>query len=173
MSGYCAASDVGILVQNILGGEPIFSTATSPNSKAVNSWITTGCAVIDTHLLAAGYAVPIASTTALYGMLIRCNALFTVARVEESRTNMGLAPNERTRGQVFDEQFDDCLSTLTTMDLTLAGATRTSIAPVYAGGISISDKQANEADTNRVPPRFSRDQFAFPGTVRPGSGTAS
>jgi len=33
----------------------------------------------------------------------------------------------------------------------------------YSGGISIADKQANESDTDRVPPPFTITQFDVPG----------
>lgn len=33
----------------------------------------------------------------------------------------------------------------------------------YAGGISVSDKQTQEANTDRVQPAFARAQFAYPG----------
>lgn len=173
MSGYCAASDVAGLCKNILGGEATFTSSTSPNVQAVNAWITTGCAVIDTHLSSAGYTVPVASGTVVFGMLTRCNTLYTVARVEESRTNVTLSKDERTRAQVFDEQFGNCLGALLGMDLTLAGLTRTSTAKIYAGGISVTDKQNQEADTDRVTPRFMRDQFDFPGTIQQTGTTAS
>jgi hypothetical protein len=173
VGGYCAASDVGILTQNILGGEPTYSTSTSPNIAAVNSWVTTGCAVIDTHLGGAGYAIPVASGTAAFGMLTRCNALFAAARVEESRTNITLGPGERTRGVIFDEHFQRCIESLLKMDLTLAGLTRTSTAEIFAGGIKVVDKQTTEADSTLVKPRFTRDQFDFPGTLQPGNTTAS
>ena len=35
---------------------------------------------------------------------------------------------------------------------------------IYAGGISRSDKQSEEADTDRVDPGFERQQFDHPGT---------
>lgn len=34
----------------------------------------------------------------------------------------------------------------------------------FAGGISITDKDSREEDTDRVRPAFTRDQFAYPGT---------
>lgn len=35
---------------------------------------------------------------------------------------------------------------------------------LYAGGISVSDKQAAEQDTDRVAPAFTRTTFQYPGT---------
>lgn len=173
MSGFCAASDVSIMVKNILGDEPIFSTSTSPNVKAVNSWITTGCGVIELQLASRGYSVPVASTALAFEMLKRCNALWVAARVEESRTNITLAPGERTRGQVFHEQFGECMDTLLKNDLTFAGVSRSAVGQPYAGGISVADKQSNESNTDRVKPRFMRGQFDFPGTIDQTTTTAS
>ncbi len=39
---------------------------------------------------------------------------------------------------------------------------------IYAGGISISDKESEESDTDRVDPGFERNQFDNPGTL-PGN----
>ena len=36
---------------------------------------------------------------------------------------------------------------------------------IYAGGISISDKESEESDTDRVDPGFERQQFDNPGTL--------
>lgn len=43
---------------------------------------------------------------------------------------------------------------------------RTNVTP-YAGGISVSDKQSNEADTDRVAPGFWRDMMKNPGMLDP------
>ena len=40
---------------------------------------------------------------------------------------------------------------------------------VYAGGISISDKDTVEADSDRPTPSFYREQFDYPGSVVPSS----
>lgn len=41
----------------------------------------------------------------------------------------------------------------------------------YSGGISIADKQANENDTDRVPPPFTTTQFDVPGIYNGKSDT--
>lgn len=171
--GYCAASDVGSLTKNILGSQTMFSSSTTPTIQEVNTWISTGCNLIETALNGGGYSTPVASTTTIYGHLRHCNSLYAAGMVELSRTNVTLAPGERTRGQVFFEMFEDCLSSLLKQDLTLAGITRQSSGKLYTGGISISDKQSRESDTDRVNPRFNRGQFDYPGTIGPNSGTAS
>lgn len=173
MSGYCAASDVAALTKNILGGSTAFSASTVPTEDEVNAWITTGCGVLDVMLAAHGYSVPVPSTALAYQMLTRCNTLFAAARTEESRTNATYSSDDRGRGAIFDQQFSDCASSLFMLDLTLAGLSRTTTAKIYTGGISVSAKQEKEASTDRIIPRFSRDQFRFPGTLRQTTSTAS
>lgn len=40
----------------------------------------------------------------------------------------------------------------------------------YAGGISVSDKAAQDADTDRVPPTMFRGEFDHPGATQPAPG---
>lgn len=170
---YASSSDVAILCQNILAGASNFSTSTSPTLAAVNRWLSSGCGVIETMLNGKGYSTPVASGTAAAEHLVDCNALFAAARVELSRTNVTLGPGERTRGQVFQEYFEDCMESFFQSDLTLAGVSRQGSGVLYTGGISISDKQSREEDTDRVKPRFNRGQFDTPGTITPNTTTAS
>ena len=59
---------------------------------------------------------------------------------------------------------------------TLAGQMRKmsalGITP-YAGGMTVSDKAANEQDTDLVKPAFTRSAFDNPGTVNPGASTST
>ena len=58
------------------------------------------------------------------------------------------------------------------LDLSRMGVTQTGVA--YAGGISVSDKQAVAADSDRVGSRFVRGQFRNPlGVTDPTVATAS
>ena len=50
-----------------------------------------------------------------------------------------------------------------------AAATKGSVQ-LFAGGLSISGKEAERADTDRVDPKFIRDQDQFPGT---GEGSST
>jgi len=171
---YAAASDVGSFCLNLLGNAgSTFTTATNPTLGAVNSWLTSGCAVLETQLGSHGYSTPVASTVSAYGWLTNLNALYAAARAEMSRANVSLRVGERTRGQVFDKMFWDELKRLLDMDLTMAGISRSATGVVYVGGISVADKDTHEDDSDRVPPRFTRAQFAFPETIRPDGTSAS
>ena len=170
---YASACDVGSFCRNLLGDKSVFSASTDPTLVAVDAWLSSGCAVLETELGSHGYTTPVASTVAAYGWLTNLNALYTAARAEMSRANVTLRVGERTRGQVFDKMFWDELKRLLDMDLTMAGVSRSATGTVYVGGISVADKQAKEDDSDRVSPRFFRGIGDFPGTIRPDATTAS
>ena len=171
---YASASNVAPYCLNILGDSTNFTDSTMPTIKQVNGWLSSGCAVINAKILGMGYGIP-ASGTTIFEALTDCNALFAAARVEMARTNVTLAPGERTRGQIFEEMARACAcSVLGAGDLTLVGLTKTSSGKLYVGGVSVTQKQTEESDTDRVTPRFNRGEFDFPGTIQPkGSNTAS
>lgn len=170
---YASASNAAALCQNVLSGASNFSTSTSPALAAVNVWLTSGCAVLESTLAGWGYNVPPGSNTAAYGWLADLNALYAAAKVELSRTNITLGPGERTRGQVFEQMFWDGLDRMRGQDLSRAGLARSSDGRLYVGGVSVDDKDIWDEDTDRVRPRFRRDQFAFGGTLRPSGISAS
>ena len=167
--GYCAASDISGLAKNLIGEVDMFNTSTSPGISLVDSWISSGCGWIETAIQAHGYSVPVASTTSVYGHLKHCNALFAAGMAEMSRTNVILAPGERSRGQVFYTMFKECMKDLFEQgDLTLVGLSKSSNrGKVYVGGISVSDKEDRYADSDKVGARFRRNQFNFPDTLQP------
>lgn len=173
MTAYCSASDVEGYTINILSGASGFDTSTSPTLAKVNQWISSGCGIIETTLAGAKYVVPVASGTAAFDWLRNLNAYYGAAQVEFSRTNITLGPGERTRGQVFDQLFWQGLDRIVKGDLTLSGLSRTPSGKLYVGGISRSDKQTVESDSDRVPSRFGRGQFASPGRIEPTPSTGS
>ena len=142
-------------------------------TEEVDAWISSGCGVIESQLNGHGYSTPVASGTGAFDVLRDLNALFAAARVEMSRVNVTLGPGERVRGQVFDKMFWDQLAMFMSQDLTLLGLTRSTQGKLYVGGTSITEKQKQEKDSDRVEPRFHRGIGRFPGTIRPDSSTAS
>lgn len=170
---YASSSDVAAYCRNITGSEIDFTSETSPNIDQVNAWLSSGSVQIDLRILAKGYSVP-ASGTLAFNVFQDCNALYAAARVELSRTNVTLAPGQRTRGQVFDEMWKDCVKQALEGDLTFAGLQKNSTGGLlYVGGISIDDKQNNEQDSDLVKGRFQRGQFDFEDTIQPTGTTAS
>jgi hypothetical protein len=164
---YAAASDVAALCRNLLGSASTFLTTTSPTLASVNTWLSSGCSVIESYLSARGYSTPVAVGTVARAMVTDLNTLYAAARAEMSRANVVLGPGERTRGQVFDEMFRRQLTELLTMDLTIAGIARSNAGILFVGGISKDDKDSYEDDTDRVAPRFKRNMHRFPGVIDP------
>lgn len=173
MCAYSSASDVASICRGLIAGASNFGTSTSPDATSVGAWLSSGCAVIETKLTGWGYSVPPAATTAVYAWLSDLNTLYAAARAELSRVNITIGPGERTRGQLFNEMFWAQLEKLNEQDLTNAGLSTDSGAKIYVGGVSIDEKQVQEADTDRVIPRLSRGMFNFPDTLRPEGTTAS
>ena len=174
MCAYASASDVAALTPNLLGILDAYGPSSSPTLQEVEEFLSSGCAIIETHLTAWGYVVPITPDLSVYGWLGRLNVYFAAAMAEISRTVATVGPDERTRGQVFDEWFWRDLERLGEVDLTLMGAARTTHATIYSGAQTVTDKDSYESDTDRVKPRFARGMFDTPGTVRSsGQGSAS
>ena len=175
---YASASTVAKYTKNLLGPEKTFTESTCPTAFQVEDWLSSGCAVIETVLAGAKYTVPVASTASpIYNWVVELEAKWGAAHAEMLRTNITLAPGERTRGQVIYDLFWSELEKLVYglngkgSDLTFVGLTRTSVGPLYAGGISIADKQSRESNSDRVPPSFFRGLGRFSGTIDPQAST--
>jgi len=170
---YSSPSAVAALCKNLLGEFPTWTDSSCPNIDQVDSWLSSGCAIIESRLADMGYSVPVSQGTQAYDWLADLNTLFGVSRAELSRTTATIGPGERSRGELFSNLFWDSLDRLADIDLTGLGVSRASRGVMYAGGISVADKQSRETDTDRVRPRFERSMFEFPGVVDPTGGTAS
>ena len=165
---YSSASNVAFLTPNLLSGASSFAESTKPPSgSAVDFWLSSACGIIETELSSHGFVTPVPAG-AVRDRLAGIETLYGAAMAEMARANVRLGPGERTRGQVFMEMFDDQLESLLKTDLTLAGVGALSAATPYAGGISSSDKDLMESDSDRVKPMFKRELMRFPGTTSAG-----
>ena len=165
---YCSASDVFSYAQNLTHGQPTFNAETVPTLDQVNMFLSSGCAAIHTALSEKGWSVPVASGTDLYDRLKDLNALFAAGRAELSRVNTTVTPGERTRAQIFLDMFKEELSSLVEEDLTETGGTiSTTDGEIFVGGISQTSKDSYDDDTDRVKPRFERNQFRFSESIYP------
>jgi hypothetical protein len=162
---YCTTEDVFDMAVSLIGrGATRFDETTNPSERAIERWMTSGCAIIETSLRAHRYNAPPPIDTPVYDMLSELNALYAAARAEMTRAVATLDMGQRTKGQVLLQQFNDGLKSLCEMDLTIAGATRSDqVGRVYTGGINAADKDAQAA--NMIPSRFARGQFNIPGTI--------
>jgi len=170
---YSAASNVADYCPGLLD-DGVFTATTRPNKAAVERFLSSGCALIEGRLKSAGYDVPVPGTAAVYDQIVDLavydqivdlETLYAAARAETVRMSARVAATERTRGQVFMDQFNQGIQELLKLDLSTMGVAYT--GDLYAGGISRSDVTSQESDTDRVAPRFKRGQFAHPGTTRP------
>ncbi len=153
---YTTSASVAAFCANLITGASDFSASTIPTQAQVNNWIAQGTNQIDTALRARGLTPP-TSGCDIYGQLADLNTYYAIARAEKTRTNVRLAPGERTRGQVFQKDFDEGLKLLLSTDLSRAGLTYAHAG--YVGGISVSDKDTVENLGDREPMRFSKGQF--------------
>lgn len=165
---YSSASDVAAYTPNLLdSGHDNFTSTTRPTKSQVERYLSAACGMIETRLNAAGYTTPVTAGTVAYDLVSDLESLYAAGRAEMVRMTARVAATERTRSQMFMDQFNNGLDTLLQMDLSRAGISHQS--RLYAGGISVSDKSAVDADTDRVPTRFSKGQFRHAGTQRPSS----
>jgi hypothetical protein len=166
---YASASDVALYCPEPLGEGQEFSDTSAPTLEQVNRFLAMGYSRINGALAAYGYTVPVSSGADVYDQLTDLEALYAAARVQLARMSARLGPDERGKSEVLMGQFRKDLDALLKIDLSRAGLTPTS--KLYAGGISVSDKESVAGDSDRVKPRFERGQFRYPGAAGP-TGTA-
>ena len=161
---YATTCQVYAHVHALVSPASAFSSATCPTTDEVTVWLSGGCALINARLAAGGYgAIP--ATSPAYELAGAANALYGAWMAERQRVNARVSADERTRADMFKRDFEFHLTQLLAMDLGSVGVSQTS--RVYAGGISISDKEAQEADPDRVKPRFHRGMMTNPEAGRP------
>jgi len=140
----------------------------------VNGWLSSGCGRIEAAIRGAGYTPPTqTSAPAVYDALKDLNTFYAAGMAELTRLGVRLGPRDRSRGQFLMEMFDNGLAKLLKTDLGRAGLDSAGIGTLFVGGISIDDKDIQETDDDRVPPRFQRDMFDFPGTVDTSTAATS
>lgn len=167
---YASASDVANLCPHLLEGASSFSASTTPTSNAVTTWLDTGEAIINTALATHGYDA-IGTGSGVYAWVRSINANFGAWQAERSLLSARVSKMENTRSDLFKRDFNDGLEMLCKLDLSQMGIGRSKAPPKdYAGGISKSDKQANDDDGDLVSPRFQRGLFRNPETLTPEPG---
>ncbi len=164
---YSSASDAALYCPEIIGSGAEFDDETKPERTQVERYLTKGYGYINSRLAQAGYNTPVTSTATAYDALTDIEALYVASQVQLARMSSRIGPEERTKSQVLWDRFNFMLDGLLKQDLTRAGLTRRSGATLYAGGISHSDKDSYEDDSDRVEPRFKREQFRRGGVDLP------
>ncbi len=131
-----------------------------PAASDVNAWLDEGQSYIDAKLKGLGYSVPVSSSAQAYAMLASLNALWGAAVAEQTRV-VGTTGEAESRGDAFERRFWARLNNLNSFDLSGLGVSHTS--KMYIGGISESEKDSVESDTDRIMGSFTRGQFSHPG----------
>ncbi len=167
---YASACDVAALTLNLLDSSASFDALTKPTSTMVTSWLSTGCAVIESTIGQRGYSA-IPTNSVAYGLASQANTYFAAWQAELSRSSARVAQGERTRADMFKKSFDGMLDILKTLDLSQLGVGQS--GQTYSGGISISDKATVEGDGDRVQPRFTSGQYRNPYALRPSVNSSA
>ena len=164
---YTSASNVMSYVRTLklsTTSASTFDSTTIPTTTDVSGWLSAGYSRINTALATAGYSTPIAPTATAYAQVAELEALYGAAMVYSVRMVQQVTGQSDTRSNFLLKQFETQLQMLTRSDLTMAGVIADpSRALPYAGGISIGDKDTVTDNTDRVEPRFRRNQHDVPG----------
>lgn len=153
---YSSASQVFSYCRDILSGSTAFSASTAPTSNDVARWESAGYSRLNRALSGKGYAVPVSSAATCYDELVELEALYAAAMAHTTRNIQQTSSGATTKGAQLMAQFKDGLKDLLSSDLSLAGLTLGTAPMLYAGGLSISDKEVDEADSDLVKPSFYR-----------------
>jgi hypothetical protein len=172
-SAYASASHVAPLCFNLLNGASNFSASGQPPLSFVNTALQNVYDDINSKLGGCGYDTPVASTADYFGTLRDLSMWYAAARVEFTRINVTLSPDERTRAQVFHEMYQDGVKGVCQGDLTLAGLSRSSNGTLFVGGTKKTDKQAQTDNSDRVSPTIFRGMQRWPETKPPTDGTSA
>lgn len=165
---YSSVSDVAAYCPGLTDSSGSFTATSRPPATAVERFLSSGCALIETSLNAAGYSTPVPTTATVYDYVVDLEATYGAARAETSRRVGRISADERTRARMFMDDFKAGLKDLVAMNLDQAGLSVSGAGMLYAGGISRDDKRTVREDSDRVVPRFSRDLLRHPGTVSSG-----
>ena len=146
-----------------------FSTASTPTLAEVETFLTMGSSELAAMLTAKRYTE---AQTAV-GVLIRLEAWNVLAAcwwIELSRPSAGGAAafsdeEPVSRLSAFAGWRKSAKDTINAGGLDELGAGRDSTTGVTVGGISISDKQEIQDDSDYQPTAFTRDKFTDPGNV--------
>ena len=155
--------------QYAIGGT--FTTASTPTLSQVETFLTMGSAEVAAILTSYGYAQAQTDSDVLTA-LERFNVYSAAELIELSRPSAGGGfPQAEpvSRVQIFGAWRRQLRDLLKTGGLAELGAGRTHM--LTAGGISISDKEAIEEDSDFEPYKFFHDEFQDPNTTQTNEAT--
>lgn len=163
-SGTSALQLVESLVRNRTNSGT-FDSSSTPTLSQVESFLTLGSAQIGAMLVSYGYSQAQSDADVL-AVLETWNAFSACEMIELTHPSAGggFPGEERTsRLQVFSGWRKTAKEVLQSDALQAIGGNRTH--PVSTGGVSISDKEVIEEDTDFEPYLFAKDKHSHPATV--------
>ena len=143
-----------------------FGTATVPTLTQIEEFITDSYYELGTYLTDYGYN-RIQAGTNIVGILQHYNALGACAKIELTQASVGYKSGENTRYDRFYTEFMKVKGLIQSPAFERMGATKgwALSAGISAGGVSISDKEDIETDTDFEPYMFEKDLHRHPGSI--------
>ena len=144
-----------------------FSTSSIPTLTQVEQFLTNAHDQMASWLEEAGYSSTQTDADVL-GALEPYNAYGGAYMVELTQPSVSWEPREGSRAYLFKQLFEEAKKLIGRDGLQLLGATKSKqlSRDLAAGGISISDKDTIEEDTDHPPYWFYRDLHQHPSTVK-------
>jgi len=164
VSGSCLA-EVEALCRH-LTNNGTFDSTTHPNQSQVETFLTDGYDKIGSILAANGYAKEQTNTDIL-GVLQPFNAFYAASMIELTQPSVGYEGGENTRYARFFQEFNRVEEFIKSPAFARLGATKSWQESDYltCGGISISDKEDIEADSDHPDYSFTRKTLRHPSLV--------
>ena len=144
-----------------------FDSDTTPTLSQVEEFITDIYYDMGLKLMSNGYA-QVQTDADVLGALQRYNVFGACAQIELTQPSVGYKGGENTRYDRFFKEYDKLDSLLQTAGFERLGAVKSFelSAGLSAGGISISDKETIETDTDFESYIFTKDRMRHPGSTQ-------
>ena len=121
MSMYGSVAGVSALIP----AAGTLSGSSVPTTGQVGTWLTEATAIVNRHVAAAGYSVPVANTTALHPELSALANLYAAAMALQARGLDTIQGAEENRSETMLTRFYAQLGDIAKADLGGMGATST------------------------------------------------
>ncbi|MFW9991899.1 MAG: hypothetical protein ACFFD4_07545 [Candidatus Odinarchaeota archaeon] len=155
-----------VALERHLSNNGVFDGSTNPTVDQVEKFITDTYDEIGLFLVEFGYAKTQTNQDVL-GVLQYYNALGAACKCELTQPSVGYRANENTRYYEMKKMYMKVREIIQSVGFQRLGATRSweQSAALSAGGVSISDKEDIETDSDHEPYFFTRDLHRHPESV--------
>ncbi len=144
-----------------------FDSDTTPTLSQVEEFITDIYYDIGLKLTSYGYA-QVQTDANVKGALQRYNVFGACAQIELTQPSVGYKGGENTRYDRFFKEYEKLDTLIQSVGFQRLGAVKSFelSAGLSAGGISRSDKEVIETDTDFEPYMFDKDKMRHPGSTQ-------